>query len=53
MWEMWLIDDWSKKTVDSRMFGVEPSIAKEMKKMSVGDTIYINGYYNYQIIRKS
>lgn len=52
MWDMWLMDDWSKKTVDQRFLGIEPNIANLMKNMMVGDTIYTNGYYQYQIIRK-
>lgn len=53
MWNMILLDDGYKKTVNDRMFGVEPKLAKRMLLMPVGDTIYSDGYYSYQIIRIS
>lgn len=56
MWNMWLInvdedEKPYKRTVDHRLFGIETNIAEMMKNMIVGDTIYTNGYYEYQIIR--
>ena len=34
------------------VFGIEPSLAEQMKNMAVGETLYTTGYYKYQIIRK-
>jgi len=52
MWDMWLIDDWSKKTVDNRLFGIEPKLAEQMRNMPIGETLWTTGYYRFQIIRK-
>lgn len=54
MWDMWLLNGENyKRTVDNRLRGIEPSLAERMKQMLVGDSMYTNGYYRYQIIRKS
>jgi hypothetical protein len=48
-WEIWLNN--KSRTVDERLFGIEPKIALQMRKMYVGETLYIKGYYEFQIIR--
>lgn len=51
MWQMWLQNK-LVRTVNEKLSGVEPKVATRMRQMNVGDTVYIEGYYNYQIIRK-